>query len=64
MIHERTNEMKRMKYTENANEQMHDTRNERTIHWSVTMYYPMANDPGSIEVQYTRVVRKVRGLSQ
>jgi hypothetical protein len=31
--------------------------NERTIqeqanHWSVTIYYPMTNDPGSIEVQY------------
>ena len=32
---------------------MHDTRNERTNHWSVTIYYPMTNDPGSIEVQYT-----------
>jgi hypothetical protein len=36
---------------------MHDTRNqltihERTNHWSVhvAIYYPMTNDPGSIEV--------------
>jgi hypothetical protein len=39
----------------------HDTRNERTIHkltnhWSVTIYYPMTNDPGSIEVQYSIVL--------
>ena len=32
--------------------------NERTIHewtnhWSVAIYYPMTNDPGSIEVQYS-----------
>ena len=44
----------------------HDTRNERTIqertnemkrtnHWSVNIYYPMTNDPGSIEVQYSIV---------
>ena len=23
---------------------------ERTNHWSVTLFYPMTNDPGSIEV--------------
>ena len=49
----------------------HDTGNERTIrktqtnertihertnHWSVTIYYPMTNDPGSIEVQYSIVL--------
>ena len=38
-----------------------DTRNELTIHdrtnhWSVTIYYPMTNDPGSIEVQYSIVL--------
>ena len=43
----------RTNYTENANERMHNTRNDRTIHeqtnhWSVTIYYPMTNDPGSI----------------
>ena len=40
---------------------MHDTRNERMIHertnhWSVTIYYPMTNDPGSIELQYSIVL--------
>jgi hypothetical protein len=29
---------------------------ERTNHWSVTIYYPMTNDPGSIEVQYSIVL--------
>ena len=61
--------MKRTNYTENANEQTHDTRNERTIHEtnarytneriigaSVTIYYPMTNDSGSIEVQYSIVL--------
>ena len=57
-IHERTNEMKRTNYMENANERTHGTRNERTIHkrtnhWSVTIYYPITNDPGSKEVQYS-----------
>ena len=38
-----------------------DTRNkctihERTNHWSVTMYYSMTNDPGSVEVQYSIVL--------
>ena len=56
----RTNDT-RTNYTENANERTHDTRNERTIHertnhWSVTIYYPMTNDPGSIEVQYSIVL--------
>jgi hypothetical protein len=50
------NEMKR-KYTEKANarytKRTHDTR---TNHWSVTIYYPMTNDPGSIEVQYSIVL--------
>ena len=51
----------RTNYTENANERTHDTRNERTIHertnhWSVTIYYPMTNDPGSIELQYSIVL--------
>ena len=42
---------------------MHDTRNQLTIHkrtnhWSVhvAIYYPMTNDPGSIEVQYSIVL--------
>jgi hypothetical protein len=53
-MHERTNEMNRTNYTENvANER---TIHERTIHWSVTIYYPMTNDPGSIEVQYSIVL--------
>jgi hypothetical protein len=47
--------------TENANERTHDIRNEHTIHertnhWSATIYYPMTNDPGSIEVQYSIVL--------
>ena len=38
-----------------------NTRNEHTIlertnHWSVAIYYPMTNDPGSIEVQYSIVL--------
>ena len=38
-----------------------DTRSERTIHertnhWSVAIYYPMTNDPGSIEVQYSMLL--------
>jgi hypothetical protein len=45
------------RYTKRAN----DTQNERTIHerthhWSVAIYYPMTNDPGSIEVQYSIVL--------
>jgi hypothetical protein len=27
--------------------------NERANHWNVAIYYPMTNDPGSIEVQYS-----------
>ena len=37
-IHEQTNEMKRMNYTENANERTHDARNERTIHETNAQY--------------------------
>ena len=45
------------RYTKRAN----DTQNERTIHerthhWSVAIYYPMTNYPGSIEVQYSIVL--------
>ena len=52
-----TNDTKNARYTKRTN----DTRNERTIHertnhWSVTIYYPMTNDPGSIEVQYSIVL--------
>jgi hypothetical protein len=32
------------------------TIHERTNHWSITIYYPMTNDPGSIEVQYSIVL--------
>ena len=38
MIHERTNEMKRTYYTENAYERTHDTRNERMIHKTNALY--------------------------
>ena len=31
-------------------------KRKRTNHWSVTIYYPMTNDPGSIEVQYSIVL--------
>ena len=39
----------------------HHTGNERTIYarenyWNVTIYHPMTNDPGSIEVQYSIVL--------
>ena len=59
------NERKRKRNERKTNERFtrmirktHDTRNERTIHertnhWSVTIYYPMTNDSGSIEVQYS-----------
>ena len=30
--------------------------NERANHWSVAIYYPMTNDPGSIEVKYSIVL--------
>ena len=33
-----------------------NTIQEQTNHWSVTIYYPMTNDPGSIEVQYSIVL--------
>ena len=39
---------------------MNDTKNarytKRTNHWRVTIYYPMTNNPGSIEVQYSIVL--------
>ena len=54
-----TNDTKNARYTK----QMHDTQNQRTIHeqtnhWSVhvAIYYPMTNDPGSFEVQYSIVL--------
>ena len=37
-IHEQTNKMKRMNYTENANERTHDARSERTIHETNVRY--------------------------
>jgi hypothetical protein len=58
-MYELCGKRKRMnaRYTKRTN----DTRNERTIHertnhWSVSIYYPMTNDPGSIEVQYSIVL--------
>jgi hypothetical protein len=46
-----------VRYTKTRN----DARNERMIHeqtnhWSVAIYYPMTNDPGSIDVQYSIVL--------
>ena len=58
-----TNELygKRKRTNARCTKRTNDTRNERTIHertnhWSVTIYYPMINDPGSIEVQYSIVL--------
>ena len=60
-----------LQYAPNANEtnerftrtirKTHHTGSERTIHaranyWNITIYYPMTNDPGSIEVQYSIVL--------
>ena len=61
-----TNERKTNERFTRTIQKTHDTRNERTIqertnemkrtnHWSVNIYYPMTNDPGSIEVQYSIV---------
>jgi hypothetical protein len=49
---------KRKRTNARCTKRTNDTRNERTIHertnhWSVALYYPMTNDPGSIEVQYS-----------
>jgi len=47
----------RTKYTKTqANERTIHEMNERTNHLSVTIYYPMTNDPGSLEVQYSIVL--------
>ena len=48
------------RYTNERNETnertIHETNkrtiHERTNHWSVTIYYPMTNDPGSIELTH------------
>jgi bacteriorhodopsin len=40
---------------------IHET-NERTNHWSVAIYYPMTNDPGSIEVQYSIVLLIIKHI--
>jgi hypothetical protein len=55
IIHERTNERNETNELYGKRKRTNNTRNERTIHeqtnyWSVTIYYPMTNDPGSIEV--------------
>ena len=51
----RTNDTKNARYTNKLYGKCKrtNTRNEQTNHWSVTIYYPMTNDPGSIEVQYS-----------
>ena len=46
-IHERT-----IRKTQTNERTIH----ERTNHWSVAIYYPMTNDPGSIKVQYSIVL--------
>jgi hypothetical protein len=59
-IHERTNEIYGKRKRTNAR-YTKDTQSERTIHeqtnhWSITIYYPMTNDSGSIEVKYSIVL--------
>jgi hypothetical protein len=45
------------RYTKRTNDTRSErTMHERTNHWSVAIYYPMTNDPGSIEVQYSIVL--------
>ena len=56
-----TNERTIHETNERYTKRTHDTRNERTIHertnhWSVAIYNPMTNNPGSIEVQYSIVL--------
>jgi hypothetical protein len=56
-IHERTKWNERTIRKTQTNER---TIHERTNHWSVTIYYPMTNDPGSIELTnlifYTQLI--------
>ena len=57
----RTNERNETNELYTKRKRTNNTRNERTIHeqtnyWSVAIYYPMTNDPGSIEVQYSIVL--------
>ena len=57
----RTNERNETNELYGKRKRTNDTRNQRTIHertnhWNVAIYYPMANDPGSIEVQYNIVL--------
>ena len=42
------------RYMNKRTKRTNDTRNQRTIH--ERLYYPMTNDPGSIEVQYSIVL--------
>jgi hypothetical protein len=57
----RTNDRNEANKLYRKRKRTNDTRNERTIHertnnWSVAIYYPMTNDPGSIEVQYSMLL--------
>ena len=50
-----TNDAKNARYTKRTDDTGSErTIHERTNHWSVAIYYPMTNDPGSIEVQYSK----------
>ena len=55
-----TNDMKNTRYTKRTHEQNETNelygKCKRTNHWSIAIYYPMTNDPGSIEVQYSIVL--------
>ena len=46
---------KRKRTNARYTKQTNNTRNERTNHWSVTIYYSMTNDPDFIEVNYSIV---------
>jgi len=59
----KTNELYRKHKQTNARytKRTNDTRSERTMHertnhWRVTIYYPISNDSGYIEVQYNIVL--------
>ena len=52
--------MKNTRYTKRTHEQNETNelygKRKRTNHWSIAINYPMTNDPGSIEVQYSIVL--------
>ena len=52
----RTNDTRANYSKTQANERTIHKMNERTNHWIVAIYYPMTNDPGSLEVQYSIVL--------